>query len=88
MLITLVYDPEKDLIWARGRFDPPAAGDVLSVIRPGEGGFGMTFDELKQVRAIETDPLTHEVIEIMPVEAIPMPTQPFPEYLRKKPAKS
>lgn len=88
MLVCLTYDPEKNLIWICGRFDPPASGDVRSVIRPGEEGFGKTFDELKQIEAIETDPLTHEVISITPLSQRPENPLPFPEFLRKKPANS
>ena len=88
MHVCLTYDSEKNLIWMRGRFDPPAAGDFLSVIRPGEEGFGKTFDELKQIDAVETDPLTHEVISITPRSPRPENLLPFPDFLRKKPAQS
>jgi hypothetical protein len=30
-------------------------------MRPGEDGFGKTFEELKQIQVIETDPVTQEV---------------------------
>lgn len=84
MLVTLAYDLQKDMIYLRGRFDPPAAGDFRSAMGPGESGFGKTFEEFKQIQAIETDPVTQEVIAVTPRPPRLEKPPPFPDYLRKK----
>jgi hypothetical protein len=84
MLVFLAYDPQKNLIYMRGRFGPPAEGDCRSTLSPGASGFGKTFEELKLIQVIETDPVTQEVIAITPRPPRLENSLPFPDYLRKK----
>ena len=84
MRVFLRYDAEKNLIWMSGRFDPPYAGNFRSAIRPGEEGFGKTFEELKLISSVETDPLTQKVVSIFPLVKRPENPPPFPDQLLKR----
>jgi hypothetical protein len=79
MWVVFTYDREKEVIHMGGRTDPPWEADVKGTLRPGDMAFGKSFDDLKEIASIETDPATGEVVRIEarapfvlpPIEEIP-----------------
>lgn len=88
MHVMVSFWEEDSLVYLLGRTDYPDCGDFKIPVRPGQSGFGLSFDELTRIEAFETDPVTGAVTQTTPRRPPPENPLPIPDFLRKQPVQS
>ncbi len=88
MQVCVTYHPQSDTITLQWRSPPPAEADFKARPHPRESAFGLDFDELKTLGALNVEPetgLTLSSTPASPRQALAGPDDPLPAWLRFDP---